>query len=761
MKTLVIIISCMIICINDVMSQNVNGKVVNRNQQPVEAVTVVMQSEDSVFVDAVITDAQGRFVFDTCLKSFRLIFQHILYETISRDFNEPNVGVITMKEQNYSLDEVVVKGERPLVKAENGLLSYDVSVIAEKSSVSNAYEAVTRLPGVMEQNDGLQLIGAGTPTIILNGRPSSMTTEQLANLLKNTPVSNVEKAEVMYSAPAKYRVRGAVINIVLKKNKSEESLLRGEVGGNFTQGIYSRGGGNMSMSFSGEKLSADILYSADYSKIRSSNDFISHHTLGDKVYDISQYNTGYRQRLTHNIRTSVDYRITDSDNLSLAYTSAISPNSKSTENSNGTLSESSNIRTGDEQMHNFSADYTSGWGTNVGVDYTYYAYPSVQNFNDKSSRKEQKFILNSSQYVNRWNVYAGQTHALPKEWSVNYGINFSFANEKSLQKYTPADGTDMSDMNSSSNLEEKTYNFYGGFEKSFNEKLSLSMSLAGEYYRLADYTDWSVYPTLQLSYVPSSAHIFQLSFSSDKTYPDYWDIQNSVSYLNGYSKVLGNPQLRPSTDYTADLTYVLKSKYMFSVYYTHIKGLFGQLAYQSPDELVMIYQSVNYDYQRNCGISAIIPFTIGGFWNSRITLDGSYFRHVCRDYHGIGFDNSVWRGVAMMNNTFTLSSKPSISLELNAMYVSPSIQGNYDLSPIWKVDAGLKWISANKNAEFRLTGNDLFNTATPNATVNDRGQRFEIIQHADSRYVSLSFTYRFGGFKSKERKKVDTSRFGY
>ena len=761
MKTLVIIISCMIICINDVMSQNVNGKVVNRNQQPVEAVTVVMQSEDSVFVDAVITDAQGRFVFDTCLKSFRLIFQHILYETVSRDFNEPNVGVITMKEQNYSLDEVVIKGERPLVKAENGLLSYDVSVIAEKSSVSNAYEAVTRLPGVMEQDCGLQLVGAGSPTIILNGRPSSMTAEQLVNLLKNTPVSNVEKAEVMYSAPAKYRVRGAVINIVLKKNKSEEPLLRGEVGGNFTQGIYSRGGGNMSMSFSGEKLLADILYSADYSKIRSSNDFISHHTLGDKVYDISQYNNGYRQRFTHNMRASIDYRITDSDNLSVAYTSAISPNSKSTENSNGTLSESSNIRKGDEQMHNFSADYTSGWGTNVGVDYTYYAYPSVQNFTDKSSLKEQKFILNSSQYVKRWNVYAGQTHALPKEWSVNYGINFSFANEKSLQKYTPADGTDMSDMNSSSNLEEKTYNFYAGFEKSFNEKLSLSMSLAGEYYRLADYTDWSVYPTMQLSYVPSSAHIFQLSFSSDKTYPDYWDIQNSVSYLNGYSKVLGNPQLRPSTDYIADLTYVLKSKYMLSVYYTHTKDLFAQLAYQSPDELVMIYQSVNYDYQRNFGISSIIPFTIGGFWNSRITLDGSYFRDVCRDYHGIGFDNSVWRGVAMMNNTFTLSSKPSISLELNAMYVSPSIQGNYDLSSIWKVDAGLKWIFANRNAEFRLTGNDLFNTATPNATVNDRGQRFEIIQHADSRYVSLSFAYRFGGFKSKERKKVDTSRFGY
>ena len=761
MKTLVIIISCMIICINDVMSQNVNGKVVNRNQQPVEALTVVMQSEDSVFVDAVITDAQGRFVFDTGLKSFRLIFQHILYETVSRDFNEPNVGVITMKEQNYSLDEVVIKGERPLVKAENGLLSYDVSVIAEKSSVSNAYEAVTRLPGVMEQDGGLQLVGAGSPTIILNGRPSSMTAEQLVNLLKNTPVSNVEKAEVMYSAPAKYRVRGAVINIVLKKNKSEEPLVRGEIGGNYTQGIYSSAGGNMSLSFSGEKLSADILYSADYSKKRTSYDFISHHTLGNKVYEISQYNIGLRQGLTHNMRASLDYHIADNHNLNVAYTSAISPDIKSTENSKGTLSESSNIRKGDEQMHNVSADYTSDWGTNIGLDYTYYSYPSVQDFTNKSSFEVQKFKLNSSQYVNRWNVYAGQTNELPNEWSVNYGINFSFANEKSLQKYNPMDGNDMSDMNSSSSLKEETYNFYGGFEKSFNERLSLSMSLAGEYYRLAGYTDWSVYPTMQLSYVPSAAHIFQLSFSSDKTYPDYWDIQNSVSYLNGYSKAIGNPQLRPSKDYTADLTYVLKSKYMFSIHYTHVKDLFAQLAYQSPDELIMIYQPVNFDYQQNFGISAVIPFVIGQFWNSRITLDASYFRDVCRDYHDIGFDNSVWRGVAMMNNTFTLSSKPAISLELNAMYVSPSIQGNYDLSSICKVDAGLKWVFANRNAELRLTGNDLFNTATPNAYVNDRGQHFEIKQHADSRYVSMSFTYRFGGFKSKERKKVDTSRFGY
>ena len=56
-----------------------------------------------------------------------------------------------------------------------------------------------------------------------------MTNDQLVNLLKNMPVSNVAKAEVMYNAPAKYRVRGAVINLVLKNTKSEEPFVRGEV----------------------------------------------------------------------------------------------------------------------------------------------------------------------------------------------------------------------------------------------------------------------------------------------------------------------------------------------------------------------------------------------------------------------------------------------------------------------------------------------------------------------------------------------------
>lgn len=38
----------------------------------------------------------------------------------------------------------------------------------------------------------------------MNGKPTTMTADQLETLLRNTPVDRVEKAEVIYSAPLNF-----------------------------------------------------------------------------------------------------------------------------------------------------------------------------------------------------------------------------------------------------------------------------------------------------------------------------------------------------------------------------------------------------------------------------------------------------------------------------------------------------------------------------------------------------------------------------
>ena len=72
--------------------------------------------------------------------------------------------------------------------------------------------------------------------------------------------------------------------------------------------------------------------------------------------------------------------------------------------------------------------------------------------------------------------------------------------------------------------------------------------ITGEYYKTARYHAWAAYPTTELTYVMTPAHILQLSFTSDKTYPSYWDLSESTGYISGYEEVQGNPMLKPSTE---------------------------------------------------------------------------------------------------------------------------------------------------------------------------------------------------------------------
>ena len=368
--------------------------------------------------------------------------------------------------------------------------------------------------------------------------------------------------------------------------------------------------------------------------------------------------------------------------------------------------------------------------------------------------------MDDRQKINRWKVYVGQKHALGGGWGLNYGLDFTFADEKSGQTYHRLDGRP-ADNPVDTHIKEETYNFYAGVEKAFSEKLAMALSVAGECYQLMDYKKWAVYPTFQLSYQQSPEHIFQLGFSSDKAYPDYWTLQNTVSYLNGYTKIVGNPNLRPSSEYTANFTYMWRGKYVANLSYSYTKDYFVQLPYQSPEELSLVYQFINFNYQQDITLAFILPFTVGQVWNADLTLSGSYLKEKCDPYHDIAIDRGRFMGAAVLNNTFRIASKPDIRFELNGMYVSSPLQGLMTLSDVWKLDAGVKWTSADKKMELKISGNDLLNTSMPNAHIDYRGQRLDMRMLETTRNLMVSFTYRFGGYTEKKHKEVDTSRFGY
>lgn len=71
----------------------------------------------------------------------------------------------------------------------------------------NAYEALTRIPGVSDTDGGIKFSG-NEVTLIINGQATTLTQEQLADRLKAMPAAQLAKAEVMLAAPARYHIRG-------------------------------------------------------------------------------------------------------------------------------------------------------------------------------------------------------------------------------------------------------------------------------------------------------------------------------------------------------------------------------------------------------------------------------------------------------------------------------------------------------------------------------------------------------------------------
>ena len=742
-------------------AQTITGKIVDSRNEPIEAVTVVAQTIDSVFVDAAITDSTGQFLIKNAPEKYRLILQHLLFVTQQVNGYTPNIGTLTMKEQDYTLNEVVIKGERPQVKVEDGALSYDMNRMAEKKVISNAYESILQLPGVVEQNGSITLAGANGVSIILDGKPTTMSNAQLYELLKSTPVSNIEKIQVMYSAPAKYHVRGAAINIVTQKKKTENPFLQGEINGSYIQRHFTNGQGGINLSYSSPKLSVDFLYSLSATKSKTQLDLATLHKLDNKVYEIEQYNRGTKKDLAHNIRLGGEYTFNNEDKLSLAYTAVLSPDGKSTENSVGSFSNSTNNKDFENSMHNMSLNYSSHNNFNAGVDYTHYNSLFYQDFQDsRTDGMINDFTSDSKQKIDRIKVYADKSHEFAKDWSFNYGAEFTYATDYNMQKYNSRTETDMTGSNTDSNIKEYTYNAYAGFDKSFTETFSMSFSVIGEYYKLAKYDNWAVYPTLDLTYVPSPSHILQFSFSTDKSYPDYWDMQESVGYLNGYTEIHGNPYLKPSKDYSAQLIYVLKSKYQFLLYYDYEPDQFEQLGYLSSDRLALIYKTLNWNYKQMIGLNIVVPFNIGNIFDSRIVLNGYNNSSKCKDFYDLSFKRNKWTLYSRLDNAINISSKPNIKLELAAMYMTPSIQGIYDLGRIWSLDAGLKWSFAKDKAEIRVKGTDLFNSAMPDVKTRYKSQHMDMLLRPDSRTLTVSFRYKFGGYKEKKFKEVDTSRFG-
>ena len=783
-RTIYYVILCLLMCLGEIMAQGISGKVMDGKEQPVDGVAVILQTLDSVYVDAVVTDTLGDFRLNHPLdQSYRLIFQHILYNMVEKEITTANVGTVVLEEKDYQLAEITVKGERPQVKLEGGKLTYDVPQLMKDKTATNAFEIIKDLPGLIERNDNLELVGASRLNIILNGQLTTMSADQLIQLLKTMPASRVEKAEVMYNAPAKYNVKGALLNVVLSKNESETPSWQGETGVDYTQYRHAGGDAHVNLLYTNKGFSIDFLLNGNKRRDVMGEDMLARHTLNSGMTEISQHNRALVHVNRGTVRLGMDYTFANEDKLSLAYylkgDKVLSDRDAFTSYLDLSKPENKSESTslvrddGHSAIHNIRLQYDGHAGISAGADFTRYHSPSVLDYQDTNGSRTD-MINNTRQDVSRWSVFLNKTHSFASGWGLNYGVHGGYASSKNYSEYLYDQGAGYEmDEEALEDNTQKEYivDIFAEVSKSFGERFSATVGLKGEYFK-SDYASsrenmnlWNegaLFPTVSLSYTFSPRHILQFDISSDKTYPGYWQVSPQVTPLNSYSEVAGNPLLKPYRTYEGQMVYIFRQKYMLVAFCEYTPDYFAQLPYQSDTELKTVFRFENMDYSLEAGLAVIIPFNVGRFWNSRITLRGWRMQEKNDNFHGISYNREAYLGLAHMSNTFNLCDKPNLKMTIDGQYVTPgAIQGIYDLGSMYEISAGLKWTFLNDRASLTLKGDDIFASSIPRTIKINQGNQWSRMRKLnDERCLKLSFVWKFGGYKEREHDSIDTSRFG-
>lgn len=693
-------------------------------------------------------------ILNVCLAMSLATFAQNNTDKESKDNNLTKVDSLRMDSIIHALPDVMVKGTRPIVKVKGTALTYDLLQLLKDHPVDNAYEAIKQLPGVTEENDALKL-NAGGVTVMIDGKATNMTDEQLYALLKSIPTNRIANAEVLYNAPARYLVKGQVINLQLKHNQGITAL-QGEVFGGYTHQNRNQYTERASLLYTNKKWEIDMLYSFHHGKKMYYYDNEFAHDLTDGTsYSYNIRNDNARRILEHNIRLGINYNIAQDHQISFAYTLQLEDNKKISEDS-GDFTSLLKINS-KSHLHDFCLDYSTPFGFSAGAEYTYYQSPDEQCVKSSFFNEGISYDISSKQHINKWNVYLKQKHDLGNDWGLNYGANYTTSRDKSSQEFLDGEGSDTSDSNA--NQSENQVSFYVGASKSFGNKLSMEISLEEEYYHTPAWHEWNLFPAFSLTYLPKAGHILKLDLSSDRDYPAYWAVKNFTTYsFGGYGKLMGNPYLKPNREYELSLTYILHSQYIVSLFIQNETDGFRQLPYQSSTKKEMEYKVINYDHINAFGMMLRAPLNVCSWWKNTLTLIGVYQNEKNSNFYDLPFERVNWFCQAKWNGNFIFGKH--LLLNLDGSIRTRAIQGVIDIPTSGALNAALTWKPlSNDKLQVKAYCNDIFKTADNYVHDNYKGQHV-INEIHNNRTFGVSLTYRFGGYKSKQHEEVDTSRFG-
>jgi iron complex outermembrane recepter protein len=789
MRKLILILVILLLTANAFSQNVISGFVKDETNAFVPFATLKFRLKGSTDIKVgKIVDDTGRFV--VAVKdagNYVVDFSATGYKDTTIGFEVTSAAInleLYVRREEKSLKEFVVtaNSNRPMIQRKIDRVIMNVSnnpLAGGKSSL----ELMNLAPGVFVNSDGAISINGNNGTrVMVNGKLLQLSGGDLSNYLSNLRAEDIESVEVVAHPPAQYDAQGTggMINIVLKKNR--KAGLSGTVNAGYTQGVYGGTNEGISLNYNSGKLTLFGNYSYNYLKsyentttTRNNNEALITTNIqrinrdkGNMVrfggtYDINkkqylgiEYNGSFRNHEhSYNSITDIVYPH-DDQNQSLTGTS---PVTRKTSYHNVSINYHLNTDTKGSELEAL-ADYTHNTLTSVSsnhsVFYDYYQKYTGDTAFGTTTPSAAKIFTADLRYKN----------VLSKVSNLSFGTRMSITSiDNSAENYVVVNEQKVPNLPLDFNYKysEDIYAGYINFNTTFL-KTEVQIGLRGEYTKLVgvlrqldnnqrnpnDY--FNLFPSVFLKRNLNKEAADYLTFSYNRRLerPSFSDLNPYQYYVDYYTLAKGNPYLTPSYSNSFELSYTLKNKYTASVFLDVQDKMIGEYFYSYPDSLVSVDMRENFGTRYNYGISFSIPVTIAKWWSmqNNITL-----RHVKQTGQGYVIEGSP----VELQSIQEFKLPKSFAITVNGFYRSKIMFGNFVITDVGQIDAGIQKKLFHNKLLVRAAANDVFKLMKMRSVAYYTGGAIHFISDRQWQTFNLSLVYNFSVGKVFKTRKLESS----
>ena len=762
---------------------HLTGTIIDEHGQPVAYANIsLLSAADSCFITGGVSNGSGYFAIPyerqrvgdgtsgiqgAVLARISCVGYKTVYNLLPQGGGrEGALGTIRMQPDNYTLNGVVVEGERPKVVLQGNSLMMNIEgTVMER--LGTAEDVLTRVPMIAKRGEAFEILGKGAPLIYVNGRKLRDLQE-----LRNIQSDNIRNVEVIQNPGARYDASVNAVIIIRTKRAAGEGL-------GVELSSWSRSGRgyanneriNLTYRTGGLELFANLF--GAYNRRKSQGEF-EQTIFADTLWVINNRQKNHVRNPFMEGRFGFNYQINDSHSFGGFYQNTYDYVKTRSEydddlQANGVpydhLQNSSVRRNKNTPNHQVNLYYTGKVGhlsIDFNADYTSRRQQNINQQQELSSEYDDRDVNTES--LTRSNLFAEKLFVTHPLWKGLIEVGEEYTNTRWKSRFDNQEG-----YIANSNNEQHESNMAPFLE--LRQRLGRFQLSAGLRYEHVE-SDYFVsgqrrdeqcrtyddfFPSFAVStQLPSlgEGQGVGLSFSYAKrtARPAYWLLSSDVTYENRLNRQTGNPYLKPVKYHNLNAMVMWKWLYLMTNYSHCVDPILSEAESLEEDSKVNLVTSKNF------GHADWLTVTLGAQKNVKM---------------GDGITWTPQYNVSLMKPWLTTTfngqkksfSHSMLTLQLGNIVSLPHdwlLQADFNMhthgntgSNLW-VDCTNPMLSLSVSKDFfkhrlnaKLTGNDIFNGGINHVMLYSNRMMFRKMEDNDSRCVQLSLRYRFNVTPSK------------